>query len=79
MRYQTWGIVIVLFVCVLLLVLMVLVHDNAGEQKYNGGVCMKCGGRYTFFQIVTIYCFRNYAYVCENCGDLIETGRYYGQ
>lgn len=68
-----------LIVCVVILGLLFVIHDNSGVAEYNSGVCAKCGGNYVYQQAIGHYMTTTYIYICDHCGAMLETGKYMGR
>ncbi len=41
-------------------------------KHYNNGVCIECGGRYSFYQAIGHKDCTTYLYRCNKCGDMVE-------
>lgn len=45
------------------------------EHSYNHGICIVCGGKYTFSGASQHRTSHHYYYTCDECGHTIETKR----
>lgn len=50
-------------------------EDYGDRREWNGGQCPYCGGKYEFVNASRYRNNTTYYYECDNCGDIIETGR----
>ena len=72
--------IVVVVVAIILLVMVVFAfHDGEGVGNYNNGICKECGGHYSYQQAICSAYFRYYVYICDECGNMIETGQYMGK
>lgn len=72
-------IVAVVVAIILLVVVLFAIHDGEGIEIYNNGICKQCGGCYSYQQTICSAYFRYYVYICDGCGNMIETGQYMGR
>ena len=53
-----------------------VLHLNNEIDKWNDGVCPKCGTEWRLMDIEKRHQDEHYYYICDNCKELIETTTY---
>lgn len=66
-----------LAIAIILVIIVFLVQSCVSSNAYNNGICPHCGGNYVFKETVGHRYTTHYIYVCDKCGDLIESTTYF--
>lgn len=72
------AVVVLLILCIFLVGIafgMAKFSEATDNYYYNDGICIKCGGNYSFYQIVPAQ-DTEYAYRCDKCGNIITLESY---
>lgn len=64
-------------ILIVLIIIVFLVQSCVSSNAYNNGICPRCGGNYVFKETVGHRYSTNYIYVCDKCGNLIESTTYF--
>ena len=78
--------VFILFGIVLLILVFTIVfvsitsNGYENDNKYNNGICIKCGGSYEYLGVVGYHDIHNlyFVYRCKNCNNIIRNKEYHG-
>lgn len=62
---------------IILIVILFVVQSCVSSNAYNNGICPQCVGNYIFKETVGHRYSTHYIYVCDKCGDLIESTTYF--
>lgn len=62
---------------IMLIIILFIVQGCVSSNTYNNGICPRCGGTFVFKETVGHRYSTNYIYVCNKCGNLIESTLYF--
>lgn len=68
---------IVILILIAILLVIVFIEGCCSTVSYNSGKCSLCGGTYKFKETVGHRYGTNYIYICDKCGNLIESTLYF--
>lgn len=78
MRFSKKTLVLSLFpIVIAILVAIIMLTNIMSFNEYNNGICRDCGGRFVYQEAVGHRRSTHYIYICENCGNLVETPVYH--
>jgi len=73
------GSLITILILIGVLLLLSLIQGCSSSTAYNNGICPYCGGAYQFKETVGHRYSTHYIYVCDKCGNLIESSTYFNK
>lgn len=68
-----------LVIAIILTIIVFLVQSCESSNIYNNGICPYCGGNFVFKETVGHRYSTHYIYVCDKCGNLIESSTYFNK
>ena len=71
------GSLITILILIGVLLLLSLIQGCSSSTAYNNGTCPYCGEAYQFKETVGHRYSTHYIYVCNKCGNLIESSTYF--
>lgn len=68
---------IMIGILIVILLFLTIVRSCSSSAAYNNGICPYCGGTYQFKETVGHRYSTHYIYICDKCGNLIESSTYF--